>query len=56
MRVPVKRRRDDLLVARIRQQVARDLLEREPVVGLVGVERTDDVIAIRPDRAAGSSA
>ena len=37
------------------QQVAGELLEREPVERHVGVERVDDVVAVRPDGRGGLS-
>ena len=40
-----------LVLGRVRQQVAGELLDRELVERLVGVERPDDVVAVGPDRA-----
>ncbi len=49
-RVPMKRGRDELVLGRIRQQVARYLLDRELVERLVRVERPDHIVAKCPDR------
>ena len=46
---PVVARGDAGLVGRPRQQVAGELLDREPVERLVGVERADHVVAEQPD-------
>ena len=51
-RVAVERRGDQLVLGRVRQQVACELFDGEAVVGLVGVERADDPVAVRPDAAA----
>ncbi len=48
-RVAVESRGDQLLLRRIRQQVARELLDGEPVEALVGVEGADDPVAVGPD-------
>ncbi len=48
-RVAVERRGDELLVGRIRQEVAGQLLDGELVERLVLVEGADDVIAVEPD-------
>ena len=42
---------DALLLGRVRQQVARDLLDHEAVIGHVRVEGVNDPIAIEPDLA-----
>ena len=38
----------EIVLAHAREPVGGELFEDEPVVGLVGVERLDDVVAIRP--------
>ena len=44
----VKARRQQLIARRVREQIARDLLDREFIEPLVAVERRDHPIAIRP--------
>ena len=41
-------RRDPRLLARVREEIAGQLLDREPVEGLVVVEASDHVVAVRP--------
>jgi hypothetical protein len=48
-RVAVKSGRDELVFGRVRQQVAGNLLDRELIERLVGVERADHIIAKGPD-------
>ena len=48
-RVPVEGGGDELVLRRVRQQVAGDLLDRESVEGQVAVDRPDHPIAITPD-------
>ncbi len=50
-RVSMKRGRDEILFRCLRQEVTGDLLERELIKRLVRVQRTDDIIAIGPNRA-----
>ncbi len=50
--VPVERGRDQLVYGRVGQQVARQLLDGELIVGHVLVERLDHPIAVRPHTAA----
>ena len=47
--VAVEARGDPLGLGRLGQQVARELFDGELVEALVGVERLDDVVAIRED-------
>ena len=49
-RVAVEAGRDFLIERRAREHVSRDLLDRELIERLVGVQRIDDPVAIRPDR------
>ena len=51
LRVAVERGREALLEGRVGQQITGQLVAGELVVGLVGVERVDDPVAITPDRA-----
>jgi len=51
LRIAVKGRRHNLFLGGVRQQVAGNLLDREAIEGLVGVDRTDHVIAKGPDLA-----
>ena len=50
-RVAQEARRNALLLRGARQQVARDLLDDEPVIGHVRVERVNDPVAVEPDLA-----
>jgi len=47
----MERRGHDLVAGRVREEVAGELVDRERVERLVGVERLDHPIAIRPHRA-----
>ncbi len=49
--VPMKRRRDELFVRGVGQQIARDLFDGKLIEGLVGVQRANHIIAVGPDRA-----
>src|SRR5262245_5321344 len=49
-RAAMKAGGDLLIQGCTRQQISRDLRDRELIEGHVGVERPDDPIAIRPDR------
>ena len=48
--IAVETRRDLLVERRVRQQVARDLLDRELIERHVAVERVDHPVAPRPHR------
>jgi hypothetical protein len=41
---------DELILSTIRQQIARQLLGQKLIVRLVFVERSDDPVAIEPDK------
>ena len=50
-RVAVEAGCDEVVVGRLRQQVASQLLDGELIEGHVLVERADDPVAVWPDRA-----
>ena len=52
-RVAMERGGDQLLIGWVRQQVAGNLFDRELIERLVGIERTNHIVAVRPDRACG---
>ena len=47
--VAMKARGDELILGGLRQQIARELFNGEFIEGQVGVQGTDDPVAIRPD-------